>query len=208
MNSLLDWSLLNREVITLVLTFIVGVIPTLFEVKRTPGKFGFTFWGYLFLIFAIILISFTLYALSFDKRKISQKDISFTFDLKTRHLQFGNDENKLAQKLPKDIFIPLLNFGKAQTSGTFFLQNFQHGRGHTMSTTTIVYKCNNVVVDDIEYFPKSFDDLQKSKIYFKIPLEKFDTNELKMPVYAKLKIRDSTYTSFIDDDGSVEFELK
>lgn len=200
---MIEFLIENKEIITVILGIAIGFIPTVFEIKKKKKK-KFNKTGFFFIFLILILIGFSIFTAVYENGKLTQNKISISFSLRSKKSNMTVDE--VAKLLPNEIQILSIKFGEAQTSGTFKLEKIYDGKGHSFSSKFAKYKCDNLLVTDIENFPKRIHDIQNTDVTITFSIDKFSKDFL-INQQPTLKIKEKEYYGEIDTN-LIYFKIK
>ncbi|MBW1656481.1 hypothetical protein [Flavobacterium quisquiliarum] len=195
----------NKELITVLLGIIIGFIPTVFEIKnKTEKKSKLTIAGYFFILFVVSLISLSIFTVAYENGNLTQDKISINFSLRANKTDITEAEiNKL---LPNQIPTYNIRFGEAQTSGIFRLKKTFDGKSHSFPSKFAEYNCDNLLVTDIENFPKRIEELAGTSVTINFPMSNF-WKDFSINSQPTLKIDGKEYNGEIYED-KIYFNIK
>ncbi|KAF2338070.1 hypothetical protein [Flavobacterium ginsenosidimutans] len=185
-----------KEIINITLSLIIGAIPTFYDIKKGKNNKKLNGKGKILLFVCSIFIIFSFYTFYQEKNRIKSDDIILKFSLRSP-TPFSSYQ-EISDKLPKEIFVPLIKIEKASTSGFFKFQNFNSGNGHASESKFVNYVCYISENKSIENFPKNIEDVNPENVVLYLSLKKYFKNGYSMNGLPKLILRNTTYEGKID----------
>ena len=204
LKSFIEFLIQYKEIITILLGIIIGFIPSLFEIRNKEKKNKLNKAGVWFIFFVCSLISFSIFTIIYENGNLTQEKISIRFSFRSNSSNIT--DNELSKLIPNEIPALNIKFGEAQTSGIFKLKLYDPQKNHSFSSKFAQYTCTDLLITNIENFPKRISEVQNSDVIINFPMSNFlkDFSINEQPV---IKIGDDEYLGEIIDD-KIYFNIK
>lgn len=157
----------NRDGINLCFGLLIGIIPSLWDIRnvkdgKNPGekKYYFKNSGIIFIIVIILFVIFSARMLWIEKNILKEENVYVEFSLRPNQMYL--DYNKLSEILPKEIHPSMIQIKDYEVRGDFFLDLSHPSKAKGFSTIFAYYKCylhiqnktnknELIMVNDIDY---------------------------------------------------------